>query len=94
MGLDRSVNPPGLCATVGEMLAALEAVQPGAAALVHRTPDPTVEAIVAGWPAAFETSRALGLGFAPHEPLQAVVEAFVADDLEATRAERGPPLGV
>jgi nucleoside-diphosphate-sugar epimerase len=94
MGLDRSVNPPGLCATVGEMLTALEAVKPGASALVRRTQDPAVEAIVAGWPAAFHTGRALALGFAPHEPLQAVVEAFVADDLEVTRAERGAPLGV
>ena len=88
MGLDRSVNPPGLRASVGDMLAALDAVQPGASALVERAPDPTVAAIVGGWPAAFAPDRALRLGFAAHEPLQAVVEAFVADDLEATRRER------
>jgi nucleoside-diphosphate-sugar epimerase len=88
MGLDRSVNPPGLRATVGEMLAALEAVQPGATSLVRRAPDPAVAAIIGGWPAAFVPDRALRLGFAPHEPLQAVVEAFIADDLEATRQDR------
>jgi nucleoside-diphosphate-sugar epimerase len=88
MGLDRSINPPGLRATVGEMLAALDQVQPGASSLVRRAPDPAVEAIVGGWPAAFQPSRALGLGFTAHESLPDVVRAFVADDLETTRRER------
>ena len=88
MGLDRSVNPPGLRATVGAMLAALESVRPGASALVQRAPDAAVAAIVGGWPAAFVPDRALRLGFAPHEGLRDVVEAFVTDDLEATRRER------
>ena len=88
MGLDRSVNPPGLRATVGDMLAALDAVQPGASAWVRRVPDPAVAAIVGGWPAAFVPDRARRLGFAPHESLQDVLRAFVADDLEATRQER------
>ena len=89
MGLDRSVNPPGLRATVGNMLQALDAVRPGASALVRRVPDPAIAAIVGGWPAAFVPDRALHLGFAPHEPLQEVVQAFVTDDLDATRQERG-----
>jgi nucleoside-diphosphate-sugar epimerase len=88
MGLDRSVNPPGLCASVGAMLAALDSVQPGASALVRRTPDPAVAAIVGGWPAAFQPARALRLGFTAHEDLAQVVQAFVDDDLAATRAER------
>ena len=90
MGLDRAVNPPGLRATVGEMLAALERVRPGASALVHRVEDPAVAAIVGGWPAAFVPERARRLGFTPQEPLVDVVRAFVADDLEETRRERGP----
>lgn len=88
MGLDRSVNPPGICATVAHMLQALDDVCPGAASLVRPTPDPVIAAIVEGWPAAFEPVRARTLGFAPHEPLVDVVRAFVEDDLEATRAER------
>lgn len=88
MGLDRSVNPPGLRATVGDMLAALESVRPGATALVRRAPDPAVAAIVGGWPAAFAPARGLRLGFAAHEPLVNVIEAFVTDDLEATRRDR------
>jgi nucleoside-diphosphate-sugar epimerase len=91
MGLDRSINPPGLRATVGDMLAALDAVSPGASALVRRAPDPAVAAIVGGWPAAFKPDRGLRLGFSPHESLQEVVAAFVADDLEATRRDRAEP---
>lgn len=91
MGLDRSVNPPGWRATVGEMLAALDAVQPGASALVRRVPDPAIAAIVGGWPAAFMPDRALRLGFTPHEPLPDVLRAFISDDLEATRLDRTAP---
>ncbi len=89
MGLDRSINPPGLRATVGEMLTALDRVRPAASALVRRAPAPAVEAIVAGWPAAFKPERALALGFSRHESLSAVIQDFVADDLEATRQDRG-----
>ena len=89
MGLDRSINPPGLSVTVAQVLAALEQVKPGASALVRRVRDPAIADIVGGWPAAFEPRRGLALGFAPHEPLVELVHAFVADDLEATRKERG-----
>jgi nucleoside-diphosphate-sugar epimerase len=88
LGLDRSINPPGISVTAGEMLAALEAVRPGASRLVERVADPAVTAIVGGWPASFVPARAIPLGFAPHEPFADVVRAFVAEDLEATRAER------
>ncbi|MBV9784052.1 MAG: NAD-dependent epimerase/dehydratase family protein [Acidisphaera sp.] len=88
MGLDRSVNPPGMSVTVAHMLQALEEVRPGAAALVRRVQDPAIASIVGSWPAAFEPLRAKTLGFESHEPLVEVVRAFVQDDLEATRRER------
>ena len=89
MGLDRGVNPPGISATVAHMLAALEEVRPGASRLIRRVDDPVVAGIVGGWPAAFESLRARSLGFSPHEKLVEIVRAFVEDDLEATRRERG-----
>jgi nucleoside-diphosphate-sugar epimerase len=89
MNVDRGINPPGLSVTVASMLHALDAVRPGASALVQRVYDPAIEKIVAGWPAAFEPLRARTLGFTAHEPLVDLVHAFVADDLEATRRERG-----
>jgi D-erythronate 2-dehydrogenase len=89
MGLDRSVNPPGMSVKIGEMLHALETVRQGASRLVNRVSDPALMKIVNTWPAAFDTTRARALGFPTHEPLIDVVRAFVEDDLAATRRERG-----
>lgn len=90
LGLERGINPPGMTATVAEMLDALEGVTgPATRALVRFVPDEEVQAIVRGWPAGFVIDRALALGFAPHESLTDVVVAFLQDDLEATRRDRG-----
>lgn len=91
MGLDRSVSPPGIKTTVGEMLRAMDDVRQGSSSLVRRVADPTIEAIVSTWPAAFTADRAKLLGFAPHEPFVDVVRAFIQDDLDDTRRERGLP---
>ncbi len=89
LGLDRSLNPPGMCVKVSEILAALDTVEQGASRLVRRVADPVIAGIVGGWPAGFEAKRAPAHGFTAHEPLIDVIRAFVADDLEATRTERG-----
>jgi D-erythronate 2-dehydrogenase len=89
MGLDRSVTPPGISTTIAHLLQALDQVKPGASALVKRVEDKTIAAIVSAWPPAFEAMRARMLGFSSHEPIVAVIKAFVEDDLAATRAERG-----
>jgi nucleoside-diphosphate-sugar epimerase len=86
LGLDRGINPPGLSARVGEMLAALT---PSERAHVKPAPDPAVQAIVGGWPAAFTAARARALGFSPQEGVAEILAAFREDDLAATRAERG-----
>ncbi len=91
MGLDRSVNPPGISTTIAHLLQALDEVRPGASSHVKRVEDKAIAAIVGTWPPAFETLHARTLGFAVHEPLVEVVRAFVEDDLAATRAERGLP---
>ena len=78
---DRGINPPGLSVTAGAMLAAMDRVRPGASALVQRVPDPAIAAIVGGWPASFTANRARRLGFTAHEPLDALVQAFIDDEL-------------
>ncbi|HYF08379.1 MAG TPA: D-erythronate dehydrogenase [Acetobacteraceae bacterium] len=89
LGLDRGINPPGRSATVAQLLDALEAVAGKEARTRVRFEDNAeIRAIVGGWPASFTADRARRLGFAEHEPLDALVRAFVEDDLEATRAER------
>jgi nucleoside-diphosphate-sugar epimerase len=89
LGLDRGINPPGLSVTVAELLGALEEVGgPAARSRVAFTPDPTIEAIVAGWPAAFTATRGRALGFSQQDGATAILAAFLADDLAATKAER------
>ena len=89
MGLDRSLSPPGIRITVGEMLRAMDEVRQGSSALVRRVADPAIAAIVGTWPPAFTAERARALGFVPHEPFVEAVRAFIEDDLAATRQERG-----
>lgn len=89
LGLDRALNPPGMTVTIDQMLAALEQVRQGASSHVHRVKDPVIERIVLGWHGVFDATRAKHLGFAAHEPLIDLVRAFVEDDLEPTRQERG-----
>ncbi|MEJ0017055.1 MAG: NAD-dependent epimerase/dehydratase family protein [Acetobacteraceae bacterium] len=93
MGLDRSVNPPGISTTIAHLLQALDEVKPGASALVQRVEDKEIAAIVGLWPPEFEVGRARTLGFAAHEPVVEVIRAFVEDDLAATRTDRGLPAG-
>jgi nucleoside-diphosphate-sugar epimerase len=88
MGLDRSIDPPGISTTVAHLLQALDEVAPGASSHVKRVADETIAAIVSTWPPAFEALHARTLGFSPHEPVLEVIRAFVEDDLEATRADR------
>jgi nucleoside-diphosphate-sugar epimerase len=88
LGLNRGINPPGISVTIAQLLAGLDQVKPGAAALLRRVPDPAIEAIVGTWPSLFTPARALGLGFAQHEPVVDLIRAFVEDDLEATRIDR------
>ncbi|HEU0231073.1 MAG TPA: D-erythronate dehydrogenase [Burkholderiaceae bacterium] len=82
LGLNRCVNLPGLSVTVGEMLAALERVA-GAevAARVSFQPDPVIEKIVASWPGAWDDSRAKALGLEGDSDFDAVIRAYIEDDL-------------
>jgi nucleoside-diphosphate-sugar epimerase len=89
MGLDRSIDPPGISTTVAHLLQALDTVSPGASSHVKRVADAAIAAIVSTWPPAFAATHARTLGFSPHEPVLDVVRAFIEDDLAATKAERG-----
>lgn len=90
LGRDRGINPPGRSVTIAQILEALEKVAgPKARALASHAADPEVEAIVEGWPAAFSADRARLLGFSEQEPTEELVRAFIEDDLEATKRDRG-----
>lgn len=84
LGMARSVNLPGLSVTVGEMLSALARVAgPEVAARVRYQPDPVIERIVASWPGAWDDSRARSLGLSGDEDFDAVIRAYIEDDLPA-----------
>ncbi|MEV6105109.1 D-erythronate dehydrogenase [Streptomyces sp. NPDC051940] len=82
------VNLPALTVTVAEMLATLRAVAGDAVAdLVTVVPDPSTEAIVGSWPAAFDNTRAAGLGLEADPDFTAVVRQYVADHANAVTAD-------
>jgi nucleoside-diphosphate-sugar epimerase len=85
LGERRALNLPGLSVSVGEMIAALERVG-GKAAVDHirHQRDPAVEAIVGSWPGAWDASRAQGLGLKGDADFDAIVRAYVEDDLKAS----------
>ena len=81
LGLNRSINVPGLSVTVEEMVRALEKV--GGRAAVERIrfePQEAIERIVATWPGEIDISRALGLGFEKDRDFESVIRAFVAEE--------------
>jgi nucleoside-diphosphate-sugar epimerase len=84
LGERRALNLPGLSVSVGEMIAALERVGGRKAVdLIRRERDPAVEAIVASWPAAWDNRRAEALGLQPDRDFDAIVRAYIEDDLSA-----------
>ncbi|MBT8455002.1 MAG: NAD-dependent epimerase/dehydratase family protein [Rhodobacteraceae bacterium] len=76
-----ALNVPGLTVTVAEMLEALADVGGAEArARVTLDPDPAVEAIVASWPAQFDTALAGSLGFeAAETSMRDILRAYLAD---------------
>ena len=82
LGQDRSLNLPGLAATPAELIAALGRVAgPEAAARVTERPDAAIAAISAGWPRAFAPDRAAALGFEAERDVDALLAAYVEDEL-------------
>jgi hypothetical protein len=86
-GDNRSLQLPGFSVAVGDMVEAVRRLGGEAAhARIRWQPDPLVQHIVAGWPPALSAARARALGFAADPDIDAVVHAFVEDDLEMQKA--------
>jgi nucleoside-diphosphate-sugar epimerase len=82
LGERRALNLPGLSVSVGEMIAALERAGGKAAVdLVRHERNPAIETIVGSWPAAWDNRRAEALGLKPDADFDAIVRAYVEDDL-------------
>jgi nucleoside-diphosphate-sugar epimerase len=80
IGLNRSVNAPGLSVTVAEMVASLERL--AGRDVVERIRwerDPRVERIVATWPGAWDTTRARALGLPADDSFDSIVKRYMEE---------------
>src|SRR6266404_9825493 len=86
-GDNRSLQFPGFSVAVGDMVEAVRRLGGEAAhARIRWQPDPLVQQIVGGWPPTLTAPRARALGFTADPDIDAVVTAFIEDDLEMQKA--------
>ena len=87
LGPRRNLTMPGVSVTVGEQIESLARVA-GAdvAELIDEIPDATIRDIVGGWPTRFSTPRAESLGFEADGDYDAIIRAYIEDDLSPTEA--------
>ncbi len=89
LGQGRIINLPGITVRVCEMIEALARVAGrGVADLVSFNDDPGVRRIVSGWPARFDVSRALDLGFVRDHDFSALIRDYLARDESASAVRR------
>ena len=82
LGARRNLTMPGICATVGEQIAALRTVAGDKAArLIRREPDPAIIRIVEGWPRNFDARRATALGFHADASFEEIIRIHIEDEL-------------
>ncbi|WP_438961069.1 D-erythronate dehydrogenase [Nereida sp.] len=82
LGPRRALCLPGVSASVGEMLDALERVAgPKARELVRFEADAAVDAIVSTWPKAFDPQRALAHGFVAEANFDQIIKTHIEDEL-------------
>jgi len=82
LGWRRALNMPGLSATVGEEIEALQRVAgERAVALIRHEPDETISRIVRGWARGFDARRAQELGFVAEKSFDEIIRAHVEDEL-------------
>ncbi|MBB3952955.1 D-erythronate dehydrogenase [Aureimonas jatrophae] len=85
LGVRRTLDMPGLSATVGEAIEALRrAAGDEAVALIRREPDPAVQRIIESWPEAFDPQRARALGFEADASFDEIIRRHLEDEAPAT----------
>lgn len=82
LGTRRTLNMPGLSATVADEIGALRAIAGDKAVrLIRREPDARIIEIVDGWPYDFAPQRALALGFVAEQSFGEILRAHIEDEL-------------
>jgi len=78
----RSVNVPGICVSVADMVEALRRVAGDAVAdRVKWNHDPVIDRIVATWPSNFAPKLGPALGMKADPDFESIVRAYIADDM-------------
>ena len=78
----RSINVPGMCVSVGEMVAALRRIAGEEVAnRVKWQPDPVIERIVATWPPRFAPVLGPALGMRADSDFDSIARAYMDDEL-------------
>lgn len=81
LGNWRNLNMPGLSATVGEQIEALERIAgPNASSLIRRKSNPDTIAIVDSWPQNFHAERALKLGFHAEQSFDEIIKVYIDEE--------------
>ena len=85
LGFRRSVNLPGVSASIGEQIDALRNVA-GETAVerIREAQDPEVLKIVSSWPQAFTAERAKKLGFTAETSMDEIIQVHINDELGGT----------
>jgi nucleoside-diphosphate-sugar epimerase len=82
LGVQRSLNMPGVSATVGEQIEALRRIAgEKAVKLIRREPDELVQRIVSGWAQGFEAKRGRELGFKAEISFDEIIRVHIDDEL-------------
>lgn len=81
-GTNRALHLPSLDVSVAEMADGLKRVA-GAAAYqrIKWQPEPRIQKIVETWPGRLDSARARGMGFEADASMEAIIHAFIEDDL-------------
>ncbi|MCG8511731.1 MAG: SDR family oxidoreductase [Rhodospirillales bacterium] len=82
LGTSRMITPVGITVTVADMVESLrKAGGEEAVSRISWQEDPAIMAIVCGWPGRWASTRAKAMGFPADDSMDAIVEAFVEDDM-------------
>jgi D-erythronate 2-dehydrogenase len=82
LGSVRSLTLPGVSSTVAGQIEALRRVAGDrAVGLIRRVPDPSIAAIIGGWPRCFDARRATALGFRAEASFDEIIRVHIEDEL-------------
>jgi nucleoside-diphosphate-sugar epimerase len=82
VGPRRNLTMPGVAVSVAQQIEALQRVAGSKAVeLIRDEPDETIWNIVKNWPSRFDARRARELGFAAEADFDAVIRAYIEDEM-------------